>query len=62
MDAVKQVHVPSHENMSLKVVYAFFEKLYHPAGKSFCPGAAARTKKKKKPDSKPPIAAQSAAS
>ena len=26
MDAVKQVHVPSYENLSLKVVYAFFEK------------------------------------
>ena len=26
MDSVKQVHVPSYENLSLKVVYAFFEK------------------------------------
>ena len=26
MDAVKQVHVPSYENLSLKVIYAFFEK------------------------------------
>ena len=25
MDAVKQVHVPSYENLSLKLVYAFFE-------------------------------------
>ena len=26
LDSVKQVHVPSYENLSLKVVYAFFEK------------------------------------
>ena len=25
MDAVKQVHVPSYENLSLKLVYSFFE-------------------------------------
>ena len=26
MDSVKQVHVPSYENMSLKLIYTFFEK------------------------------------
>ena len=26
LDAVKQVHVPSYENLSLKVIYAFFQK------------------------------------
>lgn len=26
MDAVKQVHVPSYETLSLKLIYAFFQK------------------------------------